>query len=533
MTSTRLTSRVLSLWLICVLFVTQLVAQSAPQLPNPGNPPISREQQIQLGFKAASEVYQQMPVLPDSSPETQYVRQIGKKLAATIPSDYSWPFEFHTIAQKEVNAFALPGGPMFVNIGAITTAGNEAELAGVMAHEMAHVYMQHSAKQMQKQTTPNIIAGLGQILGSMIGGIGGAAASIGGQLGGGLLSMKFSRADEAQADAVGAMIMYRAGYDPRALASFFERLSEEGGSGPQFLSDHPNPGNRQQAILNEADKWPQKNYVRNTTGFTQMQKQAAQVKVYTAQEIADGAKSGHWAEVNRKNGAVFKAPPGVNVQQTSGEPRSSNEPPSGPVQHGDVAPSSQMATANLGPLSISRPENWEVISPQQQGASVTIAPRAGVTGNGVGYGVVINGVQPQATGDIDQITQNIVSSLQQGGGDLRTVGSQQSITVNGARGRSVMMESTSPFPNASGNSQKERDWLVTVPQKDGSVIFFVFVAPTSEFEQFRPTFNEMLRSARFWLPFTSLGSGTFSSRTNFSGAQQAFASRWRSRFMSA
>jgi len=93
----------------------------------------------------------------DSSPQTQYVRQLGEKLVATIPSHYSWPFEFHVLAQKEVNAFALRGGPMFVNLGTITAASNEAELAGVMAHEMAHVYMQHSAKQAAKKSKPEYV----------------------------------------------------------------------------------------------------------------------------------------------------------------------------------------------------------------------------------------------------------------------------------------------------------------------------------------------------------------------------------------
>jgi predicted Zn-dependent protease len=99
-----------------------------PKLPTPGSTSISREQQQQLGFQAAGEVYNQMPVLPDSSAETQYVRQLGKRLVATIPAQNSWPFEFHVVAQKEINAFALPGGQMFVNVGTITAAANEAEV---------------------------------------------------------------------------------------------------------------------------------------------------------------------------------------------------------------------------------------------------------------------------------------------------------------------------------------------------------------------------------------------------------------------
>ena len=498
-TSTRVAARFSSLLMICILLTGQLLAQSGPQLPDPGNTAISRDQQIQLGFQAAAEVYKQMPVLPDNSPETQYIRQIGQRLAATIPQEYSWPFEFHTIAQKDINAFALPGGPMFVNVGAINAAANEAQLAGVMAHEMAHVYMQHSAKQIQKSQTTSALAG---ILGAIVGARGGALGSLaqaGIQIGAGTLLLKYSRTDESQADAVGAMIMYRAGYNPQALADFFSRLAEESGSngGPQFLSDHPNPGNREQAIRNEAQNWPSKQYRTSNAAFNQVRQHAKTLQLYTAQEIAEGAKSGRWAKLNKENGAVFKAPPGVNVQPGA-TPASQSSEPAEPVSVRDVMPSSRMISENLGPLTIARPENWEVIAPQQQGQSLTIAPRAGITNNGVGYGVVINGARAQnGGGSIDQMTSQIVQSMQGGGGGLQPIGSAQPITVAGNRGRSVMMESTSPFPTASGKQQKERDWLVTVPQQDGSVMYLVFVSPASEFERLKPTFDNMLRSLRF------------------------------------
>ncbi len=103
---------------------------------------------------------------PTADPATQYVQQLGAKLVAQIPQQYSWPYQFHVIAQKEINAFALPGGPIFINLGTITAAANEAELAGVMAHEMSHVYMQHSAKQAGKT---NWIAGLAGLAGAVLG----------------------------------------------------------------------------------------------------------------------------------------------------------------------------------------------------------------------------------------------------------------------------------------------------------------------------------------------------------------------------
>ena len=125
---------------LVLLLATQTWAQSAgPTFPDPGKTSMSKQEQEALGMEVAAQVYEQMPVLPDNSPETQYVRQLGQKLVNTIPPEYSWPFEFHVVPQKEINAFALPGGQMFINVGTITAAANEAQLAGVMGHEMAHV----------------------------------------------------------------------------------------------------------------------------------------------------------------------------------------------------------------------------------------------------------------------------------------------------------------------------------------------------------------------------------------------------------
>jgi len=489
------------LWLIVLSLAMHAYPQSAgPEFPNPGNAHMSREKQRELGLHAAAQVYQTMPVLPDNSPETQYIRQLGQKLVATIPPEYSWPFEFHVVAQKDINAFALPGGPMFVNIGTITAAANEAELAGVMGHEMSHVYMQHSAKQASKAQTTSLLAGIaGAALGATMGGTVGELGQMGIQMGAQGLMLKYSRSDEAQADAVGAVILYKAGYNPQALADFFKTLESEGGQAPpQWLSDHHNPGNREQAIQKEIRNWPPENYAGNSPAFEKVRQQAMGVKAYTGQEIAQGAKSGQWAALNKKNGAIFN-PTGANALTTSAAASApSSSAHATAVSLESVLPSQRMHTADLGPVKIEYPENWEVMMPKKRGQSVTIAPEAGITANGVGYGVVLNGVAPPKGErlSIDEVTRELVKDMEQNEA-LKPEGDPRPITLAGIEGRSATLHSVSPFSSADGQPQRERDWLVTVPQRDGSVIFMVFVAPHSEFDRFQPTYEAMLKSVQF------------------------------------
>jgi Zn-dependent protease with chaperone function len=473
-------------------------AVEGPELPDPGHTGMSRQQQIQLGLQSAAQVYKGMPVLPDNSPETQYVRQLGAKLVATIPQQYTWPYEFHVVLQKEINAFALPGGPMFINIGTITAADNEAELAGVMAHEMSHVYMQHSARQVGKAKKTGIFAGIAEIAaGTMLGGIGGEMAQEGIQFGAQSMMLKYSRGDEAQADAVGAIIVWKAGYNPQALSDFFKKLEQQGGgAGPQFLSDHPNPGNREAAIQKEIADWPTRQYQASSADFARVKTHAAGVRSYTAQEIAQGAKSGEWARINEKNGANFRP----SSEAAFAQPASAGvEPHGGPVSMSSVLPSSRLVTANLGRLTIAHPENWEVFAPRQKGEGVTIAPHAAVKGDEIGYGVVINGIAPKPGKrlDLDQVTAAFVRQYEGGGDGSHAVGSPQPLQVAGVQGRSVALQSVSPFPDPAGQPQKERDWLVTVPTPDGAVVGFVFVVPEAQFDRFRPTFESILSSLRF------------------------------------
>ena len=271
-------------WII--LTAATAVAQSpTPTFPNPGKVSMSRQDQEALGLKAAAEVYQQMPVLPDSSPETQYVRQIGQKLVATIPQEYSWPFDFHTVAQKEINAFALPGGPMFINTGLLKAVDNEAQLAGVMGHEMSHVILRHGTNQASKSRLIELPAVLGSQVagGSLIGQL----TQLGIGLGANSVLLKFSRSAESQADLMGSHLMAEAGYNPMEMAHFFEKLNAQGGGRTiQFFSDHPNPDNREHAIEQEVQRLPQQDYRFQTGQFQQMKQLVARIREPKPKQLA-------------------------------------------------------------------------------------------------------------------------------------------------------------------------------------------------------------------------------------------------------
>jgi beta-barrel assembly-enhancing protease len=481
--------------LLAVAFSTMEMAASgyAPELPNPGDTGVSKQQQEQIGRQAMAEVYKKMPVLPDSSPETQYVRQLGRKLAATIPEEDSWPYEFHVIQQKEINAFALPGGPIFVNVGTIVAAENEAQLAGALAHEMSHIYMQHSIKQMKKtQMTRGIAGVLGAVLGSM-GGAGGAFGQMGAGIAGGMLTMKYSRADESQADAVGAIIMYKAGYDPRQLARFFQKLaSMSSSSNPQFLSDHPNPGNRTQAIEDEVRNWPARDFINNSQAFVQVKQQAQDMRTYTAREISAGARDGQWGRGNRDGGSGpggdddDYGPPGPpNQRAGSGSGNISR------VSYRDVQPSGRLTQAQNNLFTMSYPDNWQVYR-DRSGNGVTIAPPAGVSEGVVAYGAMIDTANANGS-SLDQAMQDVISALVQGNPALRTRGSPQPVRVNGVEGRSVDLTGESPI-DEGGKPAPEHDWLVALPRSDGSMLYAVFIAPERDFSELRPTFESMLRT---------------------------------------
>jgi len=224
--------------------------------PSSGMDFFSPQQEVQAGQQASADVRRKMRVLPDSDPISRYVQRLGGELASHAPGQ-RWPYNFHVVDDKAINAFALPDGPVYINMGAINAADNEGQLAGVMAHEISHVVQRHATRAASRQIMAQAPL---SIVGGMLGGSAGAQlARLGISFGVGSYFLRNSRKAESEADLIGTDIMYDTGYDPRQMAVFFEKLQAQGGArAPQFLSDHPNPGNRASAVMDEVSTLPRR-----------------------------------------------------------------------------------------------------------------------------------------------------------------------------------------------------------------------------------------------------------------------------------
>jgi predicted Zn-dependent protease len=236
--------------LIVALCVLASQVTAATRVTAPPNRYSSRDD-VQIGTKAAADVRREVPLLRDSQVKG-YVSRLGGRLVAVVPQRLRHPgfrYSFDVVDQRSINAFALPGGPMFINRGVLEAARSEGQVAGVMAHELAHVVLRHGTAQATRGEKFQLGAFAGQLLGSIVGGTAGGLIAQGSNIGLGTYFLKYTREYERQADILGAQLMARAGYDPREMAAMFRTMAS---GGPQWLSDHPNPSNRSAYIVQEA-----------------------------------------------------------------------------------------------------------------------------------------------------------------------------------------------------------------------------------------------------------------------------------------
>jgi beta-barrel assembly-enhancing protease len=254
----------------------------------------STEKEVRLGRELAAEVERQAKFVDDPV-ITEYVNRVGQNIV--LHSDAKVPFTIKVIDSDEVNAFALPGGFFYVNKGLILAADNEAELAGVMAHEIAHVAARHAVENQTKGSLLEYAAIAGSIF---IGGIPGMIYQ--NTAGIGLLGifMKFSRSAEEEADKLGVQYMYAAGYDPSAMATMFEKLEAKNKKKPGFIArafaTHPAPPDRRAAALALAARFPEhEEYVISSSEFQRVKNRLLRLsnaRASTSGAIAAGEEGG-------------------------------------------------------------------------------------------------------------------------------------------------------------------------------------------------------------------------------------------------
>jgi hypothetical protein len=455
----------------CVLVLSvadALSAQDSRTKIKPGINSFSPQQDIQLGRRAASEV-EQVAQLCNAPKVDVYLTKLGMQLVEQLNTGgVKYPWEFHCVNDKAINAFALPGGFVFINRGAIEAADYEAELAGVMAHELSHVALRHGTNQATKAQYAQLGTGILGIAGGIFGGTAGAAATGVGQFAAGSVLLKYSRGAETQADVMGTQVLYDAGYDPRAMAAFFEKLGAEsaGKNPPEFFSDHPNPDHRIDRVDQEVEKLGgvQEGAKRDSPEFKALKKEVA----------------------------ALPAP--VKKQPAAGNATSGTFPP-GSVLVG--TPSATMARLQVAKLTLQYPDNWKKYGKDN---NATVAPDGGIIDSGKGqaelaYGlsasvVRTEGKLPAGADPLQAATQKLIQSMQQENEGLETLREPQEVTLNGERGLSTYLKNDSPVGG------QETDWVISVMRPEG-LVYFVAVAPQQEFTRFQPTLEAILNSVQF------------------------------------
>ncbi len=420
----------------------------------------SPQEDIQLGKQVAVDAQKQLPSC--NAPKVDaYLTELGKKLIAKLPTGgVEYPWEFHCVNDKEINAFALPGGFVFVNRGAIEVSDNEAQLAGVIAHELSHVALRHGTTEATKAQAAQLGVG---ILGTVFGGnAGGALLTELGRFSAGGVLLRYSRSAETQADVMGTQVLYDSGYDPRALAQFFEKIEAEskGQNPPEFFSDHPNPEHRVERVQEEIDKLgglPAKTK-KDSPEFEAVKREVAALPV------------------------IRRALPGTIAEA----PR-----PKGPVP----LPSAHYAEYQSSAYVMKYPDNWKKYGEKN---NVSFAPDGGVMEGGDGqaglaYGIIVNVTKvPGNASDVkalENATQELIKTLQKANPKMKVSRQPGRIRINGQPGLSTYLSNESP---AGG---EETDWLITVIRPEG-LVSFVCAAPQKDYEKYDQTFSKVLDSVR-------------------------------------
>ena len=422
---------------------------------------------VKLGREYSVEIEKQFPVLNDRQ-ANDYVQNVGSRLVSSIPPQFRQPafnYNFQVVNASDINAFALPGGPMYVNRGMIQAAKNEGEMAGVMAHEIAHIALRHGTAQATKQGSLGTQLGqLGLILGGAI--LGGQTGAQAGMIAAQAWQTKYSRDYETQADYLGSQIMADAGYDPRDLANMFQTIAREGGGrGPEFLSSHPDPGNRFQKINQEAQRLNvSANPIKITREFERIQARMRGLPpARTMTELQQAYK---------------------NSGSTGGQSPTA----SGRYSNTVAFPSTQTRAYSSGNwIRLNVPSNWKEFGSQNQ---IMFAPEGAYGDEGITHGAMV-GLHQGQNNNLSEDTSELVNVFLQGNSYLRQQGGVQNARIANRQGLATVLSGTSPVTRRA-----EVVTVYTLRLRNGETFYVASVTPQQDSSRYNIAFRNMLNSIR-------------------------------------
>ncbi|MGA2569420.1 MAG: M48 family metallopeptidase [Terracidiphilus sp.] len=459
-----------------------VIALSVPLLAYPQNPPkqadvrvqktsLSRDQELQVGKQYAAEVEREMEVVHNPEIEA-WLNQIGQTLAKQ-PQANAYPYYFKLVNDDSINAFALPGGPMYVHTGLLKAAESEGEVAGVLAHEMSHVALRHGAAQISKQQTFNMLFGLiGVAAGTLTADKSGQCGLLcqisqaGTSLGENTLLMKFSRGYEHDADLNGARMMASAGYNPIQLPQFFQKLEAKQGTAAEpkglalWMASHPATGSRIQYVSQDIQFYPQGTYTTSTGNFDRIKKLIATIP-------------------------PPKPQPGALIQPKQGGAARTNLP---------AGFKDYPATG----FSIAYPGTWQA-GQADPGGSLYIVPPGGVAKGDNGGAELLTGAMidyyvPKAGAasvNLASSTKEFVETLAQGDTNLKAE-KPEPVKVAGKEALRTRLTTKTSL-------QQEPDqvvYLYTVPRQAG-LWYIALATQPSKLSDFEPVVKQMVESVQF------------------------------------
>jgi beta-barrel assembly-enhancing protease len=471
---------------------------------------LTPEQEMEIGRQSATAVEKRLPLLSDAG-VNEYINRLGERLAARArgASGGEYPYSFKTANVSEVNAFAFPGGAIYITRGTIEAARSEGELAGALAHEIAHVALRHGACQASKAYLAS--AGL-----AALGGLAGRSAApkiidaVGG-VGFNAVFLKYSREAEAEAYALAARILTRAGYDPREMAAYFQGVRRgervDASKMQTFLDDHP----QDWAGLDE-DLAP-KNSVggqpENRAGRVSGRPQSPQVSTGDFRRIQTRVREMPVAQMAASAIRRVTIAPTLPTRMDEASSRTSQnikvERPSSNLQdywlHGGLR------------VQVSYPDNWQAC-PSGDDLGVTFIPPGGLAEmrgfSRLVYGAVFRRYRPigdnslwtglqqrsfryiGGRGELVEATNDLLDSALQNNPHLEfSRGSDRRGLIDGRQVITFTLAGRSP---ATGRG--ERAQLYTREFEDGDIVYAIFVAPDNEYDDYRPVFDRMLRGLK-------------------------------------